>query len=254
MRYFIELSYNGTPFAGWQIQPQQTTVQGVIENALSHLLKRNTPITGCGRTDTGVHARQFFAHFESEEELSEETLQKTTAKLNNFLPKEIAIHRIFPVEDQLHARFSALSRTYKYYVATQKDVFQFHYAYRVFPRLDIEAMNAAAHILLHTCDFKSFSKVHTQVNNYRCCVTEAQWQVEDGLLVFTISADRFLRNMVRAVVGTLLEVGIGKCSMTDFQQVIDRQDRCAAGTSVPAHALFLHQVLYDFSSLKTQTP
>lgn len=250
MRFFIELSYNGTPFYGWQVQPQQVTVQGVMEEALGHLLKHSTPITGCGRTDTGVHARQFFAHFENEEALSSDQLQQLAYKLNSFLPKEIVMHRIFAVPETLHARFSALRRTYKYYVATQKDAFRFHYAHRIYPLLDVPKMNEAAQLLTQTEDFTSFSKLHTQVNNNICRVEEANWVMENGLLVFTITADRFLRNMVRSIVGTLIEVGEGKITVGEFQNIINRKNRCAAGMSMPAHALFLHSVTYDFSSIK----
>lgn len=250
MRFFIELSYNGTPFFGWQVQPEQSTVQGILENAFTLILKEPIAITGCGRTDTGVHAKQFFAHFDTSQLFGNIDLQQLTNKLNSFLPKEIVIARIFPVSDDFHARFSAKSRTYKYYVATKKDAFRFHYAYRIFPQLDVRKMNEAAKILIDTEDFTSFSKLHTQVNNNICHVSDAQWAEEDGLLVFTITADRFLRNMVRAVVGTLLDVGLGKITLTDFQDIIDQKNRCAAGTSVPANALFLYNIQYDFSSIK----
>lgn len=241
MRYFMELGYNGAPFFGWQVQPGKETVQGCIENALSLLLREEVSVTGCGRTDTGVNARQFFAHFETEQQID---LQKLTDKLNSFLPKEIAVYRIFPVEDGIHARFSATSRTYKYYVAVTKNPFNFHYSYRIFQKLDVAKMNEAATMLLETSDFTSFSKLHTQVNNNLCHVTEARWAMEDGVLVFTVTADRFLRNMVRAVVGTLLQVGKGKITLEEFKAIIDRKDRCAAGDSVPAHALFLERVVY----------
>ena len=241
MRYFVELSYNGTPFCGWQIQPERVTVQGVLENAFSLLLREKIALTGCGRTDTGVHARQFFAHFETVQLLDGE---KLTDKLNSFLPKEIAIQRIFVVSPELHARFSATARTYKYYVAVAKDAFLFHYTYRMFRDLDVEKMNVAAEILLQTVDFTSFSKLHTQVNNNHCRVTEAHWQMENGVLVFTITADRFLRNMVRAIVGTLLQVGKGQITISDFQSIINQKDRCSAGDSVPAQALFLEKVQY----------
>lgn len=237
----MELGYNGAPFFGWQVQPEKETVQGCIENALSLLLREEVAVTGCGRTDTGVNARQFFAHFETEQEID---LQKLTDKLNSFLPKEIAIYHIFPVEDGMHARFSATSRTYKYYVAVTKNPFKFHYSYRIFQKLDVAKMNEAASILLETSDFTSFSKLHTQVNNNLCRVTEALWTMEDGVLVFTITADRFLRNMVRALVGTLLQVGKGKITVEEFRDIIARKDRCAAGDSVPAHALFLERVSY----------
>lgn len=246
MRYFIEMSYNGTPFFGWQVQPEQPSVQGVMERALTLLLREPIAVTGCGRTDTGVHARQFFAHFDFVQLFDNEQLVELTDKLNSFLPKEIAICRIFPVADDLHARFSAKSRTYKYYVAVQKEAFRFHYSYRVFQKLDVDKMNAAAKLLLDTEDFTSFSKLHTQTATNICHVSEAHWQMENGLLVFTITADRFLRNMVRAIVGTLLDVGRGKMELTQFQGVINQKNRCAAGTSVPANALFLQEVEYDF--------
>lgn len=241
MRYFIQLAYNGSPFFGWQIQPNLTTVQGVIENALHLLLREEISVTGCGRTDTGVHAKQFFAHFETEQNIDSQNL---TDKLNNFLPKEIAIEQIFSVANDMHARFSAISRTYKYYISTSKEPFNFHFSFRVYQKLDIEKMNQAADLLLHTEDFTSFSKLHTQVNNNICHVSEARWQNENGQLVFTITADRFLRNMVRAIVGTLLEVGKGKLTPLEFQQIINQKDRGKAGTSVPAHALFLENVRY----------
>lgn len=241
MRYFIQLAYNGSPFFGWQIQPNLTTVQGVIENALHLLLREEISVTGCGRTDTGVHAKQFFAHFETEQNIDSQNL---TDKLNNFLPKEIAIEQIFSVANDMHARFSAISRTYKYYISTSKEPFNFHFSFRVYQKLDIEKMNQAADLLLHTEDFTSFSKLHTQVNNNTCHVSEARWQNENGQLVFTITADRFLRNMVRAIVGTLLEVGKGKLTLPEFQQIINQKDRGKAGTSVPAHALFLENVRY----------
>ena len=246
MRYFIEMSYNGTPFFGWQVQPEQPSVQGVMERALTLLLREPIAVTGCGRTDTGVHARQFFAHFDFVQLFDDEQLAELTDKLNSFLPKEIAICRIFPVADDLHARFSAKSRTYKYYVAVQKETFRFHYSYRVFQKLDVDKMNAAAKLLLDTEDFTSFSKLHTQTATNICHVSEAHWQMENGLLVFTITADRFLRNMVRAIVGTLLDVGRGKMELAQFQDIINQKNRCAAGTSVPANALFLQKVEYDF--------
>lgn len=241
MRYFMELAYNGSPFFGWQVQPGKQTVQGCIENALSLILREDVAVTGCGRTDTGVNARQYYAHFETSQHI--DTL-KLTDKLNSFLPKEIAISRIFDVEDDMHARFSATARTYKYYVAVTKNPFDFQFSYRIFQKLDIDCMNEAAAILLNTSDFTSFSKLHTQVNNNLCRVTEAHWKMENGLLVFTITADRFLRNMVRAVVGTLLQVGKGKITVEEFSAIIACKDRCAAGDSVPAHALFLEKVCY----------
>ena len=238
----MDLAYSGEGFFGWQIQPGVPTVQEALEKALSTLLREPVRVTGAGRTDTGVNARQFFAHFETEQSIDTSML---AGKLNSFLPKEIAIHRIFPVEEGMHARFSAISRTYKYYVAVTKNPFGFHFSYRIFQKLDVTKMNEAATLLLETSDFTSFSKLHTQVSNNLCHVTEARWEMEDGVLVFTITADRFLRNMVRAVVGTLLQVGKGKITLEEFKAIIDRKDRCAAGDSVPAHALFLENVRYN---------
>lgn len=253
MRYFMRLAFNGTPFFGWQIQPKDISVQEVIENALTLLLMRpdedgqrqRIAITGCGRTDTGVHARDFTAHFDYTEELDENRRIQLVNKLNSFLPKEIVIFNIVPVADDAHARFDALDRTYRYYVNIRKDAFNFPYAHRVFEKLDVDKMNEAASLLLKNEDFTSFSKVHTQVNNMRCHVTHAQWEQCDGQLIFTITANRFLRNMVRAIVGTLLLVGKGKISVQDFQDIIEQKDRCKAGDSAPAHALFLEKVRYE---------
>lgn len=253
MRYFMRLAFNGTPFFGWQIQPKDVSVQEVIENALTLLLMRpdengqrqRVAITGCGRTDTGVHARDFTAHFDLEQELEEAQRLQLVNKLNSFLPKEIVIYSIVPVADDAHARFDALDRTYRYYVNIRKDAFNFPYAHRVFEKLDVNKMNEAALLLLKNEDFTSFSKVHTQVNNMRCHVTHAQWVERDGQLVFEITANRFLRNMVRAIVGTLLLVGKGKITVQDFQDIIEQKNRCKAGDSAPAHALFLEKVRYE---------
>ena len=253
MRYFMRLAFNGTPFFGWQIQPKNISVQEVIENALTLLLQQPSDdgqreriaITGCGRTDTGVHACDFMAHFDFPEELNEKRRMQLVNKLNSFLPKEIVIYSIEPVADDAHARFDAIDRTYRYYVNIRKDAFNFPYAHRVFEKLDVDKMNEAASLLLKNEDFTSFSKVHTQVNNMRCHVTHAQWELKDGQLVFTITANRFLRNMVRAIVGTLLLVGKGKISVQDFQDIIEQKDRCKAGDSAPAHALFLEKVRYE---------
>ncbi len=253
MRYFMRLAFNGTPFFGWQIQPKNISVQEVIENALTLLLQQPSDdgqreriaITGCGRTDTGVHARDFMAHFDFPEELNEKRRMQLVNKLNSFLPKEIVIYSIEPVADDAHARFDAIDRTYRYYVNIRKDAFNFPYAHRIFEKLDMDKMNEAAQLLLKNEDFTSFSKVHTQVNNMRCHVTHAQWEQCDGQLVFTITANRFLRNMVRAIVGTLLLVGKGKITVQNFQDIIEQKDRCKAGDSAPAHALFLEKVRYE---------
>ncbi len=250
MRYFLHLAYNGAAYFGWQIQPDQPSVQEVLEKSLSLLLHtERIPITGCGRTDTGVHAADFYAHFDFGESFSLEQCRKLTDQLNNFLPKDIVIYKLFPVKETAHARFDAIDRTYKYYISTQKDPFRFTQRHFAFKNLDIARMNEAAEILLHNEDFTSFSKVHTQVNNFICHISQAQWNKEGNDIVFTITANRFLRNMVRAIVGTLLEVGWGKLSTDDFQKIINQKDRCKAGTSVPAHALFLTEVRYNWSQI-----
>lgn len=245
MRYFIHLAYNGSAFFGWQIQPGKPTVQETIENCLSLLLREGrVAITGCGRTDTGVHARNYYAHFDTEKHFTPEECRQLVHKLNNFLPKEVVVFDLFEVSPDLHARFDAETRTYQYFVSTRKDPFNFLYRHRCHCLLDVEKMNEAAALLLQNEDFTSFSKVHTQVNNFICHVTEAHWDRVGDDLVFTVTANRFLRNMVRALVGTLLEVGLGKISVEGFQDIINQKDRRAARTSVPAHALFLTKVRY----------
>jgi len=248
MRYFVELAYNGTPFFGWQRQPKQLSIQEVLEDSFSLLLKNIIELTGCGRTDTGVHAKQYFAHFDYTEPLSDVKCEKLLQKLNSFLPKEIVIYHIYKVAEDLHARFSALERTYRYYVATSKDPFRFQNSYRVFEKLDMEAMNSAASFLLGNKDFTSFSKLHTDVNNNFCEIKTAFWEQQNDQLVFTITANRFLRNMVRAIVGTLLLVGKGKISTSDFEEIVLQQDRGKAGMSAPAHGLFLEEIKYTFAT------
>ena len=245
MRYFVELAYAGTPFFGWQRQSNQVTVQEIMEDCFSLLLKNRIELTGCGRTDTGVHAKVFFAHFEYGEALSEICCKTLQNKLNAFLPKEIVIHKIFQVKDDAHARFSALDRTYKYYVATLKDPFHFQSTYRVYEKLNVDAMNIAASFLIGNKDFTSFSKLHTNVKHNFCDVKVAYWEQQGELLVFTITANRFLRNMVRAIVGTLLMVGKGKISVDDFIEIIQEKNRSKAGMSAPAHALFLEKITYN---------
>lgn len=244
MRYFIKLAYNGTSFFGWQRQPEQVSVQEVLENAVSLLLRSEIALTGCGRTDTGVHALQYFAHFDYEMTLTEVERERLAFKLNAFLPREIVIFNIYAMPNDAHARFDAVARTYHYHIHLEKDPFAFHFSHRVHETLNVEQMNEAAGILLKTTDFTSFSKVNTQVNNFNCKVTEARWIAEGNRLRFEITADRFLRNMVRAIVGTLLDVGRGKMSLEDFCKSIERKNRSATGSSVPAHALFLENVRY----------
>ena len=245
MRYFIHLAYNGTTYHGWQIQPNASSVQETLENAFSLLLGETIGIVGCGRTDTGVHASDFYAHFEIEKELSEVDLAQLTFKANSFLSEDIRIYRIFVVNDDVHARFSATARTYQYHVSNVKQPFGKDFCHRVFYNPDIELMNKAADILFEYTDFTSFSKLHTQTATNNCTILYARWDMVGEEYVFTISANRFLRNMVRAITGTLLEVGRGKLSLDDFRKVIESKNRCNAGTSLPAKALFLTKVEYE---------
>lgn len=241
-RYFIYLAYNGKNYCGWQIQPNGMTVQQRIEEALSTILRVKTSIVGAGRTDAGVHARLMVAHFDAEEPIA--NLSLLTDKLNRLLPPDIALYKIVPVIPEAHARFDATYRTYKYYLTLEKDPFRFDQAYRYFGNLDFERMNEACKVLFEYIDFTSFSKLHTDVKTNNCRIMHAEWKPEGGLWVFTIQADRFLRNMVRAIVGTLLDVGRGKMDMAGLRRVIEAKDRCSAGISVPGHALFLVDVGY----------
>lgn len=240
-RYFLHLAYNGKAYHGWQVQPGDTTVQGVLEHCLSLKLKQPVSLIGCGRTDTGVNARNFYAHFDSEPIADTAEL---VHRLNVFLPNDIMVFSCWQVAPDFHARFDALSRTYHYYVTRKKNPFHIDDALYVYGDIDVERMNEAAQILFEYSDFTSFSKLHTQVKTNNCSIMEARWLETDDLLVFRIKADRFLRNMVRAVVGTLLEVGKGKMDIAGFRSVIEKKDRCSAGTSMPAHALFLEEVSY----------
>lgn len=250
MRYFIRLAYNGDPFCGWQIQPNGTSVQGLIERSFSLILNEKIAITGCGRTDAGVNARNFYAHFDSPKILSHESLILLVHRINRFLPKEIVIFEIFPVSDDLHARFSATERTYKYYISRRKNPFDTQFAYPLHIPLDISLMNEASSYLLTIEDFTSFSKLHTQTHTNICNVTKAFWYPTEDQLIFEISANRFLRNMVRAVVGTILWVGNGKITLEQFKEIVAEKNRCKAGFSVPANALFLEDVRYNFDSTK----
>ncbi len=243
-RYFTQLSYKGTDFHGWQIQPNAVTVQETLEKAFSLILRETIKIIGCGRTDTGVHARQFYAHFDCDTAAYD--LDKLAFKLNTILPKSITIQHIFPVSSEAHARFDATSRTYKYYLAKVKMPFAYEQSYYYSFPLNISAMNDAAKKLLDYTDFTSFSKLHTDVKTNNCVIKEAYWEETDEQLIFTITADRFLRNMVRAIVGTLLEVGKGKCSVERFCEIIEAKDRGKAGSSAPAEGLFLHKIVYPF--------
>ncbi len=241
-RYFIYLSFDGTNYHGWQIQPNGASVQETLMKALSTFLRREIEVVGAGRTDAGVHARLMVAHFDFDTELDGEVV---TDKLNRLLPPDIAVYGVRRVKPEAHARFDATSRTYKYYIHTRKDPFRRGYSWRIFQPLDFERMNEAAQTLFDYTDFTSFSKLHTDVKTNNCRIMLARWeQAGDGEWVFTIRADRFLRNMVRAVVGTLVEVGRGKLTVDGFRRVIEEKNRCSAGTSVPGHALYLTDVSY----------
>jgi len=241
-RYFIYLGYNGKNFCGWQIQPNGITVQQSIEEALATLLRQPVPIVGAGRTDAGVHARLMVAHFDWAEPIND--LIFLAEKLNRLLPKDIAVYRIVPVREEGHARFDAISRTYRYYITTKKDPFNYELVYKIPGTLDFSMMNEACKVLFEYIDFTSFSKLHTDVKTNNCRIMYANWEKEKDVWVFTIQADRFLRNMVRAIVGTLIEVGRGKLSVEGFREVIELKDRGKAGTSAPGHALFLEDIIY----------
>jgi tRNA pseudouridine38-40 synthase len=244
-RYFIRLSYDGSPFLGWQRQAGDApTVQQAIEDVLAMLLKQPVEVTGAGRTDTGVHARCYYAHFDSSLTPKEMLRRQLPYKLNKILPHEIAISDIIPVQEDAHARFSALSRTYQYLISTQKDPFLHQRAWLFERRLDISAMQHAANLLLNIEDFACFSKSNTQVKTTLCQVSKAKWTQQGPLLVFEISANRFLRNMVRAVVGTLVDIGLQKINLEDFQGILDSRDRRKAGYSVPGYGLYLTGIEY----------
>lgn len=242
-RYFIELSFKGTAYHGWQIQPNAITVQQTIEEAVSALIREKIRLTGAGRTDTGVHAGYFTAHFSTSSNRIY-PLSDTIRKLNYMLPHDIAIIDIFPVRDNYHSRFSAISRTYKYYISRRKNPFIRETSYHNFSVLDLRAIKSATATLLNYNDFRSFCRTSTDVTTYICKIMHADWEEKDDLLVFTIRANRFLRNMVRAIVGTVLDVGYGKITVEDFKKIIEAGDRCKAGTSAPAGGLFLTAIEY----------
>jgi len=264
MRYFITLSYDGTRYHGWQIQPNGDSIQQRLQEALSTLLRQPIEVVGAGRTDAGVHARMMVAHFTILNPPSATTiapwcksiqessiLNNLAYKLSKLLPPDIAVQDIRQVSDDMHARFSATSRTYHYYIHTQKDPFLAAYSWQVPFKLDFAKMNEAAQVLLEYKDFTSFSKVGTDVKTNLCDITEAYWSPVNGQCsmvnvqwIFTITANRFLRNMVRAIVGTLVEVGRGRLDVDDVRRIIEAKDRCRAGESVPAKGLFLVDIKY----------
>jgi tRNA pseudouridine38-40 synthase len=242
-RYFIELAFNGTIFHGWQIQPGDITVQETLNHAIGMLTGEAVNLVGCGRTDSGVHASHFVAHFDVQQPIND--CINLTAKLNRFLNKPIRIYRIVNVDPDAHARFDACSRTYKYLISKNKTPFASDFSWNLCIPLDIDAMNKACSFIVGKHDFTSFSKPHTDVKTNNCEVFEASWSEKSGMLVFTIRSDRFLRNMVRAIVGTLIEVGKGKIQIEDVGRIMDEKDRSKAGMSVPAHGLFLAKVEYN---------
>ena len=243
MRYFIQFAYNGTHYHGWQYQPNAISIQETLNKVFSTLLNQEIDIMGAGRTDTGVHASKMFGHFDTNVVIDN---AKFIHKANSFLPNDIVIYDIIPVHENAHARFDATSRTYQYHISTFKNAFNSELSWYTPKNLDIEKMNDAAKLLLNFNDFQCFSKVNTDVNTFNCKITEAFWTKEKESLIFTISADRFLRNMVRAIVGTLVNVGLHKITIQDFIQIIESKNRQNAGFSVPAKGLFLTQIDYPY--------
>lgn len=244
-RFFIEFSYAGTAYHGWQRQPNAESIQVYMEEALSTLLKQQIPITAAGRTDAGVHAKLMVAHFDAA--ISADAYNQLVFRLNQYLPKDIAIHKIYAVKADAHARFDALSRTYEYHLTTSKSPFSEGRSYSLYQPLDFELMNKAAALLLEYKDFECFSKAHTDVKTFLCEITYAQWTLSKTGAIFTISANRFLRNMVRAIVGTLIEIGLKKKNTDELHQIIQSKNRSLAGYSVPAEGLYLTQINYPKS-------
>lgn len=242
MRYFLNLAYNGSTFHGWQRQPNARSVQEYLEEALSTLLRKSISITGAGRTDAGVHAKEMIAHFETE--LSQDLEDNLVHLLNRYLDHHIKIHHIRRVGDQAHARFDAIKRTYQYRISLNKDPFQQGLSYHFARELDVDLMQQGAQVLTQYSDFEAFSKTHTDVKTFLCSITEAYWETNAEGLIFTISANRFLRNMVRAIVGTLIELGSKKITVADLHQIIESKNRSKAGFSVPAHGLYLSRIIY----------
>ncbi|MDY0780277.1 tRNA pseudouridine(38-40) synthase TruA [Tenacibaculum sp. IB213877] len=243
MRYFLKLSYKGKSYFGWQIQPDVITVQEQINKAISTILRQEINIVGAGRTDTGVHASEMYAHFDVNKELNE----NFTYKLNAILPDDIVVYSTILVDDKAHARFDATSRSYEYKIWLGRNPFLLDTTWQLnYKNINIDLMNKAAKILYDYEDFECFSKVKTDVHTFNCSITNAEWKQNGAELTFYISANRFLRNMVRAIVGTLLEVGLGKLSLEDFKKVIESKNRSKAGVSVPAKGLFLTRVKYDY--------
>lgn len=241
MRYLFEISYLGTHYNGWQSQLNATGIQQLVEKALSTILRTPTAIVGSGRTDTGVHCVQQFFHADIEKEFE---VEKLILQLNSFLPADVAIRGIRQIKPDASARYDAVERTYEYHITQVKNPILVERAFFYFKEVDVPTMNRAAALLVGTHDFQCFSKVHTDVNHFMCDLKKAQWNQKDDLLVFTITANRFLRGMVRAVVGTLLDVGTGKTSVAEFQKILKGKDRKKAGMNVPSEGLYLMKVKY----------
>ena len=248
MRYFLEISYNGSTFHGWQIQPNAISVQETIENALKTLLKEEIKIVGAGRTDTGVHAKHMCAHFDYSKEFE---LGELKNNLNSFLNQEIYINDIYRVDDETHARFSAISREYEYYISLKKDVFNYKTTHLIQQDLNIEKMKQALLIIKDYEDFEAFSKSNTDVKTYLCNIMSCSLVKKENIIIFKIKANRFLRNMVRAIMGTIVDIGLGKISLEELRTILESKDRSKAGPSMPAHALFLTKVEYP-SNIKLQ--
>lgn len=243
LRYFLEISYNGEAYHGWQIQPNVVSVQEVVQEKLSIMLRQSIEVVGAGRTDAGVHAKQMFLHFDSDREL--ENLPEIAYRLNSFFPNDIVSHRLIRVPDDAHARYDALYREYHYHIVLGKNPFAKGLAMSVrTKKLDVEAMRLASKKLLSHTNYKCFSRSKTNVYTYECTIMKADWIEENGHLRFEVTANRFLRNMVRAMVGTLLDVGRGKCSQEEFEKILHSNNRCEAGTSAPPYGLYLKRIIY----------
>ena len=247
MRYFIEISYLGTNYHGWQSQPNAITIQEITENCLSKILNDPVKLVAAGRTDAGVHANQMYAHFDSHITINDK--KSFEYKVNSFLPNDIVVKKSILVHDNAHARFDALFREYEYHISLTKNPFEIDKSYFFKKSLDIKKMNKCCDIMLQHTNFKSFSKSKTDVKTYDCKIYEAKWMLNKNSLIFKIKADRFLRNMVRAIVGTLIEIGLGKITEKEFKLIIEKKDRQLAGFSVPAHALFLKKIDYDWDKI-----
>lgn len=243
LRYFLEISYNGGAYHGWQMQPDVLSVQEVVQNRLSVSLQQPIEVVGAGRTDAGVHAKQMFMHFDSDKELVD--LPKIAFRLNAFLPRDIASHSLVRVPNSAHARFDALYREYHYLISLHKDPFSQDFAMDLRSiKLDVDAMRLASEKLLSHTNYECFSRSKTTVKTYECTIVKADWIQENGFLRFEVTANRFLRNMVRAMVGTLIDVGRGRCSQDEFETILHSNNRCKAGTSAPPHGLYLNRIIY----------